>query len=504
MTDERLEFYDPLYETIIFEKGLPTSGFDPVDPKRREKNEYPIDPRDLVQTAEFSRLAFLRQAGLAWLVFPSATHTRFAHSIGCWWLGRIAENLIKIKHPGEDRRSGRSDEETRSLKWWLDKTTLREEFYLGLLLHDIGHGPFSHVLEHNESFNSGLRAAGVSKPAHEHRGAALLMKEGVLVETWDTIANQRFGKSVFTLARLRPKLDSYKELCIAAVCFLMTGDEAYLEGCAHSHRDLLFVVKELVSGLLDLDRLDHYARDSYFSGLRQVSVNVRGFLSNLRMKLPQPHKRDPLLSLTHDGASYAASLLFSKRQILSTMFRNPKTVSLHAMANWALTAFLQDCGSNCGRECTQVALMEDDQFLDSMVRSSHPGCRYIARRIRAMQPYALVGRWPKAVLRSRQETISFSLTKLSAELGDEEAPLVLVHFDGGFWASARPEGRDWLDTGHLLMEGTEDFLTNHPDHASDFQHLREAENVKYFWVFAQQSADSAAVKARVETLLTAP
>src|SRR5262245_21603517 len=92
MADERLEFYDPLYQTIVFERGLPESGF-----RLELEGEGSLDAREFVRTAEFARLAFLRQAGLAWLVFPSATHTRFAHSIGCWWLGKLAESWIRVK-----------------------------------------------------------------------------------------------------------------------------------------------------------------------------------------------------------------------------------------------------------------------------------------------------------------------------------------------------------------------------------------------------------------------
>jgi len=491
MPDERLEFYDPLYETIIFERGLPSAKF--PEPAK----EDPLDPRDLVRTAEFSRLAFLRQAGFAWLVFPSATHTRFAHSIGCWWLGRIAETLIKVKIPASKGR-----DITLSLKKWLEKTGLREEFYLALLFHDIGHGPFSHVLEHNDAFIAGLESAGVRDTVHEHRGASLLLGTGIVAETWRETAAQRYGRRVRTLGELKEHLATYESLCIDAVCYLMTSDERYLDNCRHAHRDALYVVKELVSGLLDLDRLDHYARDSYFSGLRQVSVNVRGFLSNLRVSIPENGKTDPLLSLTHDGASYAASLLFSKRQITSTMFRNPKTVAFDAMANWALTAWVRSLGDKAGGECSKIAMMEDDQLLESIGAAEHPGCRFMARRIRSIRPYALVGRWQKAQVEAAPNAVRVGLEALTYGLDEERAPRVLVHFDRSFWADSPPEPRDWLDTGHLSMDGTGELLTDHPDHAGDFQFLREAERNAYLWVFAQEEDKDRALKAKVEAILS--
>src|SRR5581483_2718870 len=108
MKEPLLEYYDPLYETISFERGLPSKF--PVDSDL-------LDVREIIRCAEFARLAFLRQVGLAWLVFPSATHSRFAHSIGCWALGRMAESEIKVRVQG-DRR-------IHSLSKWLKFMGLR-------------------------------------------------------------------------------------------------------------------------------------------------------------------------------------------------------------------------------------------------------------------------------------------------------------------------------------------------------------------------------------------
>ncbi len=488
MREDRIGYYDPLYDTIVFERGLPSGGF------KLQDAEDPLDPRDLVRTAEFSRLAFLRQAGLAWLVFPSATHTRFAHSIGCWWLGKIAETLIKVK----TKEVGGN----RSLRTWLEATGLREEYYLALLFHDIGHGPFSHVLEHNERFISSLKAAGVEHGDHEHRGALLLQGEGALVDAWHGEAVLRYGESR-TLGSYRQQLAANDGgVCIDAVCFLMTSDESYLQACNHGHKESLWVVKALVSGVLDLDRLDHYARDSYFSGLKQVAVNVPGFLSNLRVRLPASGEREPLLSLTHDGASCAASLLFSKRQIISTMFRNPRTVALHAMANWALTRHLESMGSAAPAESLRIAMMEDDQLLETLGGSTCSDCRYLAQRIRVARPYQLISRRANMHIERERHQLRSRLRELEEERAADGSPRFLVHADRGFWDNSRQEARDWLDTGHLLMEDTGEFLTDHPDHASDFSHLREAEKFKHVWVFARDDAAAMDGEAKVKGLFS--
>jgi HD superfamily phosphohydrolase len=484
----RLEFYDPLYETITFERGLPTNrGF------LRTKEE-PLHPVEIIQTADFARLAFLRQAGLAWLVFPSATHTRFAHSIGCWWLGRIAESLIKV------RGSLSLTNGVRSLQSWLMETTLREEFYLGLLFHDVGHGPLSHVLERNRDFSQGLKGAGLTEKevGHEHRGAALLEGTGPLASAWRDLAVRRYGNDTAILSDVFDRLENSKDVCLPAVLYFITSDERYLVNCCHQHREFLGVVHELVSGLLDLDRLDHYARDSYFSGLRQVSINVRGFLNNLCITYSDDDTRLINLCLTRDGASHAASLLFGKRQILSSMFRNPRTVALHAMSNWALSAHIKDMSpdsrSTC---CLEIAMMEDDQFMSMISSSLHGGCRYVAQRIRSFRPYEYVGKWSNE-FGVKIDALKAQLERIADSSGTDRSPSVILHFDDGFWYPGRqPEPRDWLDSGCLTLEDSEKCLTDHPDYADSFSHLQRSGKSKYMWAFCRTGEEVAQVRRSI-------
>jgi HD superfamily phosphohydrolase len=490
MTENRLEFYDPLYETITFQKGLPsTRGFLRI-------KEDPLDPIDIIQTAEFSLLAFLRQAGLAWLVFPSATHTRFSHSIGCWWLGRIAETLIRVR--------GRLGLENKvySLHSWLEETGLREEFYLGLLFHDVGHGPLSHVLERNKQFVGGLIAAGLSKEEvdHEHRGAALLEGTGPIVELWRQTAPYRYGKDIKTLASTRHSLEKNGGVCVSAILYLITKNRKFEHQCGHPHQEFLGVLHELVSGLLDLDRLDHYARDSYFSGLRQVSINVRGFLNSLCLSYEDGEEKGTRLSLTRDGASHAASLLFGKRQILSTMFRNPRTIALHTMINWALSTYLGDLGSaEKEKACLQISMMEDDQFLELIASALHEGCRYVAQRIRAMMPYQLVGKWSNIEPGVNQGGLRERLDEYASTLASDGSPTTLIHYDDGFWhVGPASESRDWLDTGCLILEDTGEFLKDHPDHKDNFIHLKGADKVKYLWIFIRDSSEGEAKRIKNE------
>ena len=85
---------------------------------------------DLIQHPYFQRLRRISQMGLTYLVYPGANHTRFHHALGCLHLMQKAVQTLKFKGIAI------SDEEENAL-------------YIAILLHDIGHGPFSHALENS-------------------------------------------------------------------------------------------------------------------------------------------------------------------------------------------------------------------------------------------------------------------------------------------------------------------------------------------------------------------
>src|SRR3954449_4962109 len=95
-------------------------------------NNIRLDPlaRELIETPAFQRLRYVRQLGLAFLVYPGATHSRFEHALGTYHLARLALALL----------------EERGVLANISReacSTIR----IAALLHDIGHYPFSHALE---------------------------------------------------------------------------------------------------------------------------------------------------------------------------------------------------------------------------------------------------------------------------------------------------------------------------------------------------------------------
>lgn len=157
---------------------------------------------DLIEHPWFQRLRNIKQLGLTSFVYPGATHSRFQHGLGALHLMNLAIATLRTKGV-----SISPDEEEATL--------------VAILLHDVGHGPFSHALEN--SIISGITHEDLS---------LLLMKK----------MNEQFAGKM--------------DLAIK----IFTGN--------YSRRFL----HELISGQMDMDRLDYLRRDSFFTGVIEGSV----------------------------------------------------------------------------------------------------------------------------------------------------------------------------------------------------------------------------------------
>lgn len=168
---------------------------------------------DLIEHPYFQRLRRINQMGLSHLVYPGANHTRFHHALGCLHLMKKSLDILKSKGIKI------SEEE-------------EEAVLVAILLHDIGHGPFSHALEHSI----------VSDLSHEYLSLQFMDK-----------LNQDFDGKL-TLAITIFKGDYHKKfLC------------------------------QLISSQLDIDRLDYLKRDSFYTGVAEGNINSERLINMLNV-----------------------------------------------------------------------------------------------------------------------------------------------------------------------------------------------------------------------------
>jgi hypothetical protein len=221
-------------------------------------NTIRLDPIavQIVDTAEFQRLRYIRQLGFTHLVYPGATHTRFDHALGVYHLTTVALGRIR-----ENRRT--------------PPEALQGEHLIpyAALLHDIGHYPFSHALEE-------LEAEYV--PTHHEE------------------VSERFLASSSLREALVPLGSTAPELLLE----LISGQsEIPLRG--------------LVSGALDLDKMEYLRRDAHFSGVPYGEVDVSRLLQGLVL-LRDPDSGQYEVGVHEKAVAALESLLFAKYQ----MFRN--------------------------------------------------------------------------------------------------------------------------------------------------------------------------------------
>lgn len=168
---------------------------------------------DLLEHPWLQRLRRIRQLGLTSFVYPGATHTRFQHALGAVYLMGLAIENIRLKGTCV------TDEEAEAVA-------------AAILLHDVGHGPFSHALE--ESIISGLT----------HEDLSLLLMNNL---------NEEFG------GKLNMALDIF--------------NNRYPRKFLH----------QLVSGQLDMDRMDYLMRDSFYAGVAEGTIGTERIIKMLNV-----------------------------------------------------------------------------------------------------------------------------------------------------------------------------------------------------------------------------
>lgn len=259
-------------------------------------NNVRLDPLALalLDSAPMQRLRYVRQLGLAFLVYPGATHSRFEHAVGAYHLAGLAIRLL-------------GERETLNEISPSDLSIVRA----AALLHDVGHYPFSHALEEIGA-------------THHEEVARPLLTEGPIAQ----ILCEALGPNA-----------------PAEVFALITGG---------SHHPL----QGLISGSLDLDKIEYLKRDAFMCGVPYGEIDADRLLNSLVL-VPHPEHGRPTVGILEKGLSALESLLFAKYQMYRNVYWHHAVRSATAMYKRLVAASL-DSGL---AQAAAVARYTDEELL---------------------------------------------------------------------------------------------------------------------------------------------
>ncbi len=231
-------------------------------------NNIRLDPLALalLETPVVQRLRYVRQLGLAFLVYPGATHSRFEHALGAWHLAGVALRLL-------DERGALEGIDARA----------QQVVRAAALLHDVGHYPFSHALEE----------IGVT---HHEQVAYPLITSGPVARVLRDALGESAPEEVFAL---------------------ITGRSTdALQG--------------LISGSLDLDKIEYLKRDATMCGVPYGEIDVDRLLNSLVI-VQTPERATRMVGVHEKGLSALESLLFAKYQMYRNVYWHHAVRSATAM-----------------------------------------------------------------------------------------------------------------------------------------------------------------------------
>lgn len=260
--------------------------------------------KDVIDSPSFQRLRRIRQLAGAHLVYPSAQHSRFEHSLGAMHVAGLA---------GEDLL----------LKGYVDNAETVQELRLAALLHDIGHGPFSHLFEEVLETRCGT--------SHEEIGRRII-RESELADVLE-----RSGYGADHISRL-----SFGQ---SKVGFL----------------------NEIISGSLSADIMDYLPRDSYFTGAEYGKIDYHRLVSSFVVARGR-------LALDRSALNSLESMLISRYEMFKAVYfhktvRSAEVMLLQSMIGADETLGLTDA------DLGNYLSLTDEATLERLLKVGGPAAR---------------------------------------------------------------------------------------------------------------------------------
>lgn len=253
----------------------------------------------LVDSVIFQRLRYIRQLGFAEFAFPGAVHNRFLHSLGvCHLAGRAFDSLLFL----DDFLSPQKKKEFRQL------------IRVAALLHDIGHGPLSHISETAMPLLSDLSLPFYNveekndkkKATHEHYTIKWILESEI--------------KSIISAMDIDPQ-------CVAH----LIDDRVHFSSCdffVSKGVDFKPLLKQIISSDLDMDRMDYTRRDAFFCGTDYGFCDHEWVLNNLRVHIKE---EQAFLGIGQKAVYSVESFFLGRRHMGLAIYFHNKMVAMDEM-----------------------------------------------------------------------------------------------------------------------------------------------------------------------------
>ena len=254
--------------------------------------EYEINILDLPIVQRLRRIA---QTGFTYLTYPSSTHNRFEHTLGVTVLASKFINALKDKEKG------------------IWKEEYESEVRLAGILHDIGHGPFSHISENiyknfpdvNHELKTNQKFSKNKTKPHEMLSYLIITSN----------CFQDFFQDELCSKKYCPPIN------LQNVANMIVGD---------MDDPSMAFLSDIINGAFDADKLDYIPRDCYFTGLK-MNLDIDRIMYTISIDQEKmPNNRKGLL-IDISGAPFIEQILFNKMMLFTSLYHHHKVRTLECM-----------------------------------------------------------------------------------------------------------------------------------------------------------------------------
>ncbi len=286
--------------------------------------------RKIIDTPVFQRLRYIRQLGTSYLVYHGAEHTRFGHSLGVMELSGKAMDILKLKQPEK-----LPDEEYKRL---------RQIVRIVALLHDVGHAPFSHVGENSGIFPIVEDYDGEKVSGHE---------------VYSRLIVKKYFKQTIE--------SNFPDIKVEEILSFMKGNVT---------NPKYFFAKDLISGQLDMDRMDYLLRDSHYCGVKYGLYDLSRLLDTLT--ICEPQKGVWQLGIESDGVQAVEEFVFARYwMFIQVYFHKTRRIFDYFLVN-----FLKEClqGGKYPTDLDEYVKYNDNYILEMIANSNNKWAKYLRSR----------------------------------------------------------------------------------------------------------------------------